>query len=121
MSRTPKRAAVEYVYALRKRKAAIIKEFKESRGCQRCGEMHPATLDLHHVNPEDKHPRLKRKNASGSRRTGGYFWRDLSYADLEAELNKCQVLCSNCHRKQMATDMGWHSGGTVQLCLLPTT
>lgn len=87
---------------LRKRKAEIIRRWKEDRGCQRCPERHPATLDLHHVDPADKHPRLRhrnRKKADGGKRTGGYFWRDLSYADLAAELAKCVVLCSNCHRK----------------------
>lgn len=88
----------EYVQALRAKKAKIIWKWKTDRGCKRCGEMHPATLDLHHRDPDEKNPRLKRKNASSTRRTGGYFWRDLSYADLAAELAKCDVLCSNCHR-----------------------
>lgn len=83
---------------LRKRKAAIIAKWKTDRGCKRCGESHPATLDMHHRDPAEKHPRLKRKNASTTRRTGGYFWRDLSFEDLAAELAKCTVLCSNCHR-----------------------
>lgn len=90
----------EYVHVLRVRKAAIVRQYKNDHGCQRCEETHPATLDLHHRDPDDKHPRLKRKNSSGNRRTGGYFWRDLSYKDLELELAKCEVVCSNCHRKE---------------------
>lgn len=93
-------SSYEYVRGLRSRKAEIVRNYKSSQGCLRCGEDHLATLDLHHVDPESKHPRLKRKNATKNRRTGGYFWRDLSYADLEAELAKCEVLCSNCHRKE---------------------
>lgn len=92
------KTAYEYVRDLRLRKREIIRKWKEDRGCQRCPEAHPATLDLHHVDASTKHPRLKRKNASTSRRTGGYFWRDLSYDDLAAELAKCVVLCANCHR-----------------------
>jgi hypothetical protein len=88
----------EYVQALRARKAAIVVKWKTDRGCKTCPQRHPATLDLHHRDPATKHPRLKRKNASANRRTGGYFWRDLSYADLAEELAKCDVLCSNCHR-----------------------
>jgi len=83
------------------RKAGIVAKWKTDRGCKRCGESHPATLDLHHRVPADKHPRLKhrnRKKADGGKRTGGYFWRDLSFEDLAAELAKCTVLCSNCHR-----------------------
>lgn len=93
------KTAYEYIQALRERKAAIIVKWKSDRGCKRCDESHLATLDLHHRDPATKHPRLKRKNASTSRRTGGYFWRDLSYKDLAEELAKCDVLCSNCHRK----------------------
>lgn len=95
-------SAYEYVQALRKRKAEIVARWKSDRGCQRCPERHPATLDLHHRDPADKHERLRhrnRKKDDGGKRTGGYFWRDLSYADLAAELAKCDVLCSNCHRK----------------------
>lgn len=92
------KTGAQHVKELRCRKAAIIAKWKADRGCQRCGEMHPATLDLHHRDPAEKNPRLKRKNASTTRRTGGYFWRDLSFADLAEELAKCTVLCSNCHR-----------------------
>lgn len=88
-----------HVNELRKRKAAIIAKWKADRGCKRCGETHPATLDLHHRDPATKNPRLKRKNASTTRRTGGYFWRDLSVRDLGDELAKCDVICANCHRK----------------------
>ena len=72
----------DYMRTLRARKAAIIQKWKADRGCKECGEKHPATLDLHHRDPSTKHPRLRRKNASTTRRTGGYFWRDLSFEDL---------------------------------------
>lgn len=64
--------------------AEEVKEYKTSRGCQHCGENHPAVLDLHHLNPKvkDLHP----SNATG---------RKLFYEEAE----KCIVLCSNCHRK----------------------
>lgn len=92
------KTGAQAVADLRLRKRAIIEKWKADRGCKECGEMHPATLDLHHRDPATKNPRLKRKNASTTRRTGGYFWRDLSYEALAAELAKCDVLCSNCHR-----------------------
>jgi len=104
------KTAYDYVRDLRARKARIVRKWKDDRGCQRCGESHLATLDLHHRDPTEKHPRLKRKKG-GTRRTGGYFWRDLSYADLVEELTKCTVLCSNCHRKEEWERRG---GGAVQ-------
>ena len=93
------KTAAQAVADLRLRKRDIVIKWKTDRGCMMCDETHPATLDLHHRDPASKNPRLRRKNASTSRRTGGYFWRDLSYADLAEELAKCDVLCSNCHRK----------------------
>lgn len=61
-----------------------VREYKVSRGCQQCGESHPAVLDLHHLNPDvkDMHP----SDATS---------RKLFYEEAE----KCIVLCSNCHRK----------------------
>lgn len=61
--------------------------YKSGLKCARCPENHVATLDFHHVNPEDK---------------------EYSVADLVSnkmftkaykEIKKCIVLCSNCHRK----------------------
>lgn len=91
------KTASQAVADLRVRKQAIIAKWKTDRGCKVCKQAHPATLDLHHRDPASKHPRLRRKHA-GDRKTGGYFWRDLSYMDLSLELAKCDVLCSNCHR-----------------------
>lgn len=61
-----------------------MKEYKIHRGCAECGENHPAVLDLHHTDPavKDLHP----SGASG---------RKIFYEEVE----KCIVLCSNCHRK----------------------
>lgn len=92
------KTAYDYVRKLRERKGEIVRRWRNDRGCKLCGESHPAALDLHHPDPLNKNPRLKRKNSVNSRRTGGYFWRDLSFKDLKAELAKCDVLCSNCHR-----------------------
>ena len=53
--------------------------------CSECGEDHPATLDFHHTDPNTKehHP----ADLRGSK------------ARFLAEIEKCVVLCSNCHRK----------------------
>jgi hypothetical protein len=83
---------------LRHKKMQIVRDYRNSRGCQRCPETHPACLDLHHTNPEEKHPKLI--DLKRGRTGGGAIWAKLSYPDLEAELAKCEVLCSNCHRKE---------------------
>lgn len=62
----------------------IINEFK-SQGCSRCGyNEHPAALDCHHV--RDK------KFSLGSRLSRA------TKQQITEELEKCIVLCSNCHR-----------------------
>lgn len=82
---------------LRNKKMQIVRDYRESRGCQRCPEKHPGCLDLHHTDPAQKSPKLTdRRRKTG----GGALWAMLSYADLEAELAKCEVLCANCHRKE---------------------
>lgn len=56
--------------------------------CQKCGEDHPAVLDFHH---RDRHAKSF---------TISTLWRrGWSKARIAAEIAKCDVLCSNCHRK----------------------
>ena len=66
----------------------IFRRYKEMVGCQECGyNAHFAALDFNHINPKDKlhHPSA----LISSTVTGELLW---------AELEKCEVLCSNCHR-----------------------
>lgn len=62
-------------------------ELKSSLACQKCGENHPATLDFHHRNPTEKEFTI------------AYGFRNYSADRVKMELEKCDVLCSNCHRK----------------------
>jgi hypothetical protein len=55
----------------------------------RCGESHPATLDFHHRDPNEKDFLL-----SSAARNGWGKERILR------EIEKCDVICSNCHRKE---------------------
>lgn len=64
-----------------------FKEFKASLSCNRCGEDHIAVLDFHHSDPATK------EQAVG---TMLYSW---SKEAILQEIAKCEVLCSNCHRK----------------------
>lgn len=68
----------------RKIKKRIL-EYKKAHPCK-CGENHPAALDLHHVEEKDF-------NISDAIRNGYAWYR------IEAELKKCQVVCRNCHAK----------------------
>ena len=57
---------------------------KETAGCQICGEKCGLCLDFHHIAGD--------KNFSVS-----CVW--MGIARLLAEIQKCEVVCANCHRK----------------------
>lgn len=81
-------AAQRRVYAQKK---AFIDAHKANAGCARCDERDVRCLDLHH-----RDPGTKNRKFSYRRRT----FPTMSWVDIEAELVKCDVLCSNCHRKE---------------------
>jgi hypothetical protein len=64
-----------------------IKSEIKSGGCCICGESHPATLDFHHKNKDDKLFTIGQNKLHYGVET------------VKKELDKCIVLCSNCHRK----------------------
>jgi hypothetical protein len=98
-SQYPTKTTSQNVRALERRKMEIVQEYRTAHGCVKCGLNHTAALDLHHRDPSTKHPKLcSYESGSGKGRIGGRGWNSLSYADIEEELAKCDVLCSNCHR-----------------------
>src|ERR1700730_1056385 len=71
------------------RKAAIyeyIQGIKNQLCCADCGERHPATLQFHHLNSEDKTFTI-----------GDAVNRGFSLDRIKKEISKCIVLCANCH------------------------
>lgn len=70
---------------LRRRKKQWLDAHKVK--CLKCQEEHPACLEFHHRNPAEKDFLLSVGVAK------------FSIERLEVEVAKCDVLCSNCHRK----------------------
>jgi hypothetical protein len=64
-----------------------FEQYKKTLKCEVCGENHPATLDFHHKNPSEKEIIISES-----------IWR-WSWNSIKKEIDKCSVLCSNCHRK----------------------
>jgi hypothetical protein len=74
---------------LRRRKLQEwLKEFKSTLQCNRCSENHPACIDFHHINPNDKLDFVSIMIRKG-----------YSKIQILEEISKCEILCSNCHRK----------------------
>lgn len=63
-------------------------EYRKSLKCVVCGEDHPACLDFHHNDPS-----IKEKGVTEM------VWRSWSKSRIIREIEKCTVMCSNCHRK----------------------
>jgi hypothetical protein len=60
--------------------------FKRTLKCTQCGFDHPAALDFHHVNPSEKENLVSKLVSNGC------------FAAAMEEVQKCIVLCANCHR-----------------------
>jgi hypothetical protein len=72
----------------RQKRKIWFRGLKKSLACKVCGESHPACIDFHHPNPDEKDGDVSRMVRSA-----------LSEETILAEIAKCEVLCSNCHRK----------------------
>jgi hypothetical protein len=86
-----------YISKARKRTKRIISEqrewiqnYLELHPCIDCGEADPCCLDFDHVRGKKHMPISRMINL-------GYSW-----GKMEAEINKCEIRCANCHRKRHA-------------------
>lgn len=64
------------------------KEYKSTLKCERCGESHPACLQFHHKDPSKKDMAVSKGITNN--------W---SPEKLKKEIEKCEVVCANCHFK----------------------
>ena len=64
-----------------------LDEIKLTRGCSKCGyKEHPSALDFHHL---AEHEKLA---------TVASLYSTLNLQKILAEVEKCEILCANCHR-----------------------
>jgi hypothetical protein len=64
----------------------LLIELKNTLSCAYCGEKDPRTFDFHHTKTKS----FTIANAASI----GYPW-----MRIKKEIEKCKVLCANCHRK----------------------
>ena len=69
------------------KKQAEYLAFKATLKCEICGESESACLDFHHKDPSEKDNIISQVAKT---------W---SLERLKKEIDKCMVLCANCHRK----------------------
>ena len=71
----------------RQRKKEWYNNIMSDKSCSRCGESDVACLDWHHTDPTQKEAGVSWLLANRSRQS------------ILEEMDKCIVLCANCHRK----------------------
>ena len=76
----------------RRQTTAWLREKKSQRGCADCEERDPVVLDFHHRDPSTKQGNF------------GDSLRMLGRKRLAEEMDKCDVLCANCHRRRHYTN-----------------
>ena len=67
-------------------------------GCVVCGEKDYRCLQFNHIDPEQKQHEISRMVAE-----------QMPLSRIETELEKCEVVCANCHCKITADQQGWYS------------
>jgi hypothetical protein len=77
----------EHARRQRAKKDGWFRSLKASLKCERCGENHPACLEFHHRDQAKKDCEVSK------------MVRTSSIERILEEIAKCDVLCSNCHRK----------------------
>jgi len=65
-----------------------INRFKTINGCAKCSECHVACLEFHHRDSAEKDFEISWAIKNG-----------YSLKRIKQEMKKCDVLCSNCHKK----------------------
>jgi hypothetical protein len=87
-----RRKQIEYAKAhqkeLTERNRKYIREHKEAHGCMICGEADFRCLSFHHRVPAEK--KFALSDALGKR---------YSIEKIQNEIDKCDVICVNCHFK----------------------
>jgi hypothetical protein len=74
-----------------------VMNYLQTHPCSRCGESDVRVLEFHHVGEKDL--------AVAAMVSGGF-----SVERIQAEIDKCEVLCANCHRKLTTDERGWFKG-----------
>ena len=73
----------------------FILEYLKTHPCVVCNERDPVVLEFNHL--RDKKENISRMWAQG-----------FALASIKKEIEKCEVLCANCHRRKTADQFNWY-------------
>lgn len=66
----------------------MVSDIKANQGCAKCGEKREYMLDFHHKDPSIKDGNIARITSNYNK-----------METIQQEIDKCIVLCANCHRE----------------------
>lgn len=89
--------ALERKWKIRYNALMYVMEYAQD-GCSVCGETDFITLEFDHIDPTIKTMNIGQMVSSG-----------YSIKRISEELEKCQILCANCHRKKTSEQFNWYS------------
>lgn len=82
-----------------KENCAYVNQILSAKACVDCGESDPVVLEFDHIDPETKRDAISRMAR-----------KCYTLESIKEEIAKCEVRCSNCHRKRTAKQFGWKKG-----------
>lgn len=74
-----------------------VYDFLSTQSCIDCGEADPVVLEFDH-----RDAATKVSNVSDMVRRG------MAWRTIQAEIDKCDIRCSNCHKRRTAIQCGWY-------------
>jgi hypothetical protein len=80
---------------IREENARKVFEYLSDHSCVNCGEPDPIVLEFDHRDKSDKIENISN------------LILDSSWTRIEKEIEKCDVLCANCHRRKSAAQFGY--------------
>lgn len=73
-----------------------IWDYLKAHPCVLCGQDDPVVLEFDHIDRSSKLDSVGRLVST-------------SLESVKREIDKCRVLCANCHRKHSAEQLGWYA------------
>lgn len=81
---------------IRERNGKYVHDFLIKNPCSICLESDPVVLDFDHIDPSTKIDTIS-----------NLIRQSHSLEKIQEEIEKCQILCANCHRRKTAIDNNW--------------
>jgi hypothetical protein len=89
-----RKAGLESKNKIRLRNRQFISDYLIGKSCIDCGENDPIVLEFDHFENKKENIAILIQNGSIKK--------------IEAEINKCNIRCANCHRRKTAIDLGYY-------------